>query len=632
MRPATVPVIPASEGADRKIGESNPGDNTMQRKILLSGNARPWIREEQGETICHVTGMLYRGDRLLEAGDLLPLFAPLPDAPGAVMERIGSVMQEVGGEFSLVLTTPRLTVCITDRIRSFPLFYAETADCFVVSDHPAPIARHLNNEVDEANAAELLVTGFVSGTGTLMKGIRQMQAGECLIFDAAERTLRLERYYTYAHGNPFSATGPDPAGTLDGVLQQVFCRLIATTAEKGDPVVVPLSGGLDSRIIVAWLKRLGLEDVTCFTYGKPHCPETAISRNVAKALDYPWHFIEYTPEKWTDCFRSGLMDEYQQYAGRYVTFPHIQDFLAVKELRETGIVPDRAVFVPGHGGDVLAGCQVPPDICKYPDYSFERLAGYLLGKHYGLWGWEPDGRLRASFEGKIRGALDGIIVRDRTGYADAVEYYDVVERQAKFIVNSVRTYEFFGYGWRLPFWDLEYMQFVSRLPLDARLQQSFYRRYTREKLFTGALKCLARIDCTTPIGADPKNRLFTMKRHISRVRNRFLPTPPDRWYMDMIPVLRAAPTPQLAAMKNHPEVRALVGRTDRNLSGLRINGLLTLYYLQLELGGMKHGPQVLQHFPPPGLYLRDAKNGLALRQACRAGGATVRAGSERDSS
>jgi asparagine synthase (glutamine-hydrolysing) len=68
--------------------------------------------------------------------------------------------------------------------------------------------------------------------------------------------------------------------------------------------VVPLSGGLDSRIIVAMLKRLGVEDVICFTYGKKGNREAEISRQVAEALGYRWYFVEYTKEKLYDGYHS----------------------------------------------------------------------------------------------------------------------------------------------------------------------------------------------------------------------------------------------------------------------------------------------------------------------------------------
>jgi len=51
---------------------------------------------------------------------------------------------------------------------------------------------------------------------------------------------------------------------------------------------------------------------------------------------------------------------------------------------------------------------------------------------------------------------------------------DWQERQAKFIVNSVRVYEFWGYEWRIPLWDNQLMDFFSGVPLKLRLEKKLY--------------------------------------------------------------------------------------------------------------------------------------------------------------
>ena len=43
--------------------------------------------------------------------------------------------------------------------------------------------------------------------------------------------------------------------------------------------------------------------------------------------------------------------------------------------------------------------------------------------------------------------------------------------QSKFIANSCRVYEFWGYEWRMPFWDIEFINFWNDLPLQLRLEK-----------------------------------------------------------------------------------------------------------------------------------------------------------------
>jgi asparagine synthase (glutamine-hydrolysing) len=59
--------------------------------------------------------------------------------------------------------------------------------------------------------------------------------------------------------------------------------------------------------------------------------------------------------------------------------------------------------------------------------------------------------------------------------ANLFEYWDWMERQAKFIANNCRLYEFWGYEWRMPFWDREFVDFWRAVPLSQRLKKNIYK-------------------------------------------------------------------------------------------------------------------------------------------------------------
>ena len=61
--------------------------------------------------------------------------------------------------------------------------------------------------------------------------------------------------------------------------------------------------------------------------------------------------------------------------------------------------------------------------------------------------------------------------------ADIFKKWDWQERQAKFIVNSVRVYEYWGYNWWLPFWDNDFMYFWQKIPLIYRKNKLLYNDY-----------------------------------------------------------------------------------------------------------------------------------------------------------
>jgi asparagine synthase (glutamine-hydrolysing) len=175
----------------------------------------------------------------------------------------------------------------------------------------------------------------------------------------------------------------------------------------------------------------------------------------------------------------------------------MQDFPAVKELKIQGKIPENSVFVPGHTG---YGCYIP-EYCLDNSTSFDSEA-YLaasLKNHYNLWGWPYGQELEKIFKQRISKSISGLEIKDNETFANAIEYFDSNERQAKFIYNSVRVYEFFGYEWRIPLCDTELIKFFLRVPLKYRINQDLYKKYARDCLFSRDLEMLKKIDCTTDI-------------------------------------------------------------------------------------------------------------------------------------
>ena len=465
-------------------------------KVETSFNNRyyPWTEVKSGDITCWLKGTFFHENELLQGGDLARLFSSVLEDSRIDHEALRTLLLSLNGNFALALETSRYVICAVDRVRSIPLFYAVDEDEVLFSDDANHLRDRLNPPFNEENGAEFLVTGYVTGSDTLFDGISQIQAGEYLAYDKKDGCLTTHFYHRFWHGNYSSESEEELLDRLDEIFVRVFQRLIEST--KGRQIVVPLSGGLDSRIIVAMLKRLGVGDVICFTYGKRGNREVEISRQVAEALGYRWYFVEYTNEKWYACAHTDDMKAYYSYAGNLVSLPHIQDILAVKELKEEGKIPENAVFVPGHSGDMLAGSWIPQDYDKPQAYTFGTFLEESLKKHYNLWKWN-EAELGPLFEGKIRKSVEDISVHDNESCANAVELFNYNERQAKFIVNSVRVYEFFGFRWQIPLWDAELIDFFLRVTIVDRIHQNLYRKYAK-RLFSIDLLCpLGVIQCST---------------------------------------------------------------------------------------------------------------------------------------
>jgi len=167
--------------------------------------------------------------------------------------------------------------------------------------------------------------------------------------------VKTERYYRFVHEYEQEVGIDELMAQHDQVLIRIFNRLIEIA--NGRAIVVPLSGGYDSRLIVLMLKRLGYENIITFTYGRPGNKESEVSRKVAELLGLQWEFVPYSNEDWYRWYNSSERKDYSKLAGNSCSLPHIQDWPAVWQLKNKNLIPGDCIFVPGHSGDLPAGSR-----------------------------------------------------------------------------------------------------------------------------------------------------------------------------------------------------------------------------------------------------------------------------------
>ncbi len=471
----------------------------MKSEIKLMNKYCAWKEIKFNEVMYYLKGNVFFNNKLLSPEKLTELMTPLICREDESQEKeLGEFFEGLNGEFAIVAETNSRIFCAVDKLRRIPLFYITTKDNFVISDDAYYLKDKINSRLNEKNAAEFMVAGYVTGDETLFDGIKQIRSGEFLTYQKKDNFLKTSCYFRFSHGNYYELPEGQLLEMLDQVFVHTFSRLIESTVNQGKKLIVPLSGGLDSRIIVAMLKRLGVNDVTCVSYGRKGNRESIISKQVAEALGYDWLFVEYTAQKWHECYNSKEADCYRTFAGNLSSLPHMQDFLTVKTLKSQGKIPDNSVFVPGHTADMLAGSHIPSYyLDNSAKYDSDTFSVDSLKLHYNLWKWPYE--LEHTFKEKLNKSISGLEINDNKTCASVIELFDFNERQSKFIVNSVRVYEFFGYEWRTPFWDMELIEFYLKVSLEYRINQTLYIKYARDRLFSGELNVLKKIDCTTDI-------------------------------------------------------------------------------------------------------------------------------------
>jgi asparagine synthase (glutamine-hydrolysing) len=453
-------------------------------EVVLRNPHWPWTSGAQGPVQAWVRGEAFRGRERLRAEDLVRvLCGEPPGGSDAVRRRLAALVAGLNGSFALAVRGAGWLFAATDRLRSIPLFHAQGPAGLRLGDDPfALVAPDGPPRRDDVALSEFLLTGYVTGRETLDPRVRQLQAAETLWLSEADPEPRSERYFRLFREAPLAASQDDLAEALDAALLAVFGRLVASL--DGRRVVLPLSGGFDSRIIAVMLRRLGYDAVLCYTYGPSRSREVQIGREVARRLGLPWHHGLWTRARWRRWFRLPERVAYSRYAGALTSNAFMADWPVVGELRRAGLLADADVVVPGHTGDVLGGSHLPRSFHDPTRIGVADVVEAVLTRHYSLWRWRPGSEaLEKLLRERVEDRLELHALRDGQDPTSGTEKWDWQERQAKWIVNSVRAYEFWGLDWRIPFWDHELMDFFMRVPLALRIGKKLYDHYAERVLF-----------------------------------------------------------------------------------------------------------------------------------------------------
>ena len=388
-------------------------------------------------------------------------------------DQVLSLCEDTNYEHACILQRGANLLAVVDHIQSEPLYYTVTGDTLCLSNDPSQFFQSIDPVLVEEALREFLLANYVTGKKSLLRGVQQILAGQALIF--SDGILQTESVCEFWHR--------ESAGFQEDLQRDRFRELILEVVEEmigaypEHRIILTLSGGLDSRLILWALDQLDHPDVVVCSYGRSFQRDVKWAREFTARTRYPWIFIPLSYKALRRIFQSEERRNYSRKSHFFTRLPFIQDFPALLYLSKRGYLEKPAIGITGNSGDYISGGHIQEGLSL--ENSRERVIDAVIHKHFHHWDINDLApQIQQEYRQEISSQLDHAPESGRNE-ANFYEWWEWRERQSKFVVNSRRQYHWFGIPLFLPLWDKRMMQFFEEVPLNLRRDQRFYKRFCR---------------------------------------------------------------------------------------------------------------------------------------------------------
>lgn len=428
-------------------GETRAETGAAHVLVRMGAGGEPSVEEHEAGS------MAVAGDPLLTDR------APVSDALGALLQRFedGGPFAGACGQFTAVaVAKDGVTVLVGDPLGIRPLYYTRVGDELLYSTSLEVLKTlHAPGEVDELGTWEALTFGHPLGNRTCYGSIHLVPPGNAL--RVSESGVDAITYWKLSDTDLSGASTEDLSREYDRRFRAAVRRRLS---DQDEPGVAFLSGGMDSRSLVAVLHDTGKPVVT-LNVAPSGTLDAELGRMAAEAIGTQHRHFDFAD------------------AARMLTWQR----RAIAELRSEGVVPDRPRLPvwTGDGGSMLAGCL----------YLSEQL---VETAEQGDW----DATAQAVMVSTGNQLADGLVVSDRRAAAAKAVLTSVSDsiRHAEEYGGGEALYRFFLRGGQrrhlhryfsgsgaedyepvLPFFDTEFVDFLTDVPIQEKLDHRLYHHW-----------------------------------------------------------------------------------------------------------------------------------------------------------
>jgi asparagine synthase (glutamine-hydrolysing) len=400
----------------------------------------------------------------------------------ALAGRLGSgFAARLEGSFSAAVVELRSGALhlASDALGSHPVYWRSDADGLAFSASLAGLIREAGAtpRLDPRALADFLDFGLVFGDKTLAEGFELLPPGAVLTFDPL-RGARVERYFEVAR---LFGTVERSRERYEEAVAHAFGAAVRRAVLGLDRVGVSLSGGLDSRTILAALHGEAVP-VDTYTLGIAGCADQLIAARLSRLAGTHHRFFELEHRYLRD-FLPNMRALVAMTDGMYLSHG-LTELLALQFLRDAGF----AVLLRGHGGELAklslawpfhtdARIRAMRSRSEFAHYYGARVSYVSRGADLGEL-LTPEWReaVRGQAEASLAASLDAVDLPP----ADLCAYVYLAEHHRRFTLPSLEVFRGL-FDVRMPFADPEFLRALFSGPAewreDTRLHTSIMRAH-----------------------------------------------------------------------------------------------------------------------------------------------------------
>lgn len=206
-------------------------------------------------------------------------------------------LKNLNGRFQGLVADRRNGVAIlfNDRFGLNRIYFHEAKDVFYFSAEAKAILaiRPELRCIDPAGLAEFISCGCVLENRTLFRGIQALPAASAWTF----RNRRLEKKAVYFDSREWEDQEPLASESYYKALREAFTNALPRYFKGPQRIGISLTGGLDTRIIMAWSKS-ARGSLPCYTFGSMYREnqDVQLARRVAKMCGQSYKVVKVDQE------------------------------------------------------------------------------------------------------------------------------------------------------------------------------------------------------------------------------------------------------------------------------------------------------------------------------------------------